>query len=165
MSIAKAGCDRFMHVVLFEPQIPPNTGNVARTCAATGTTLHLVRPLGFQIDDASLRRAGLDYWHLVDLRVHDDLRDVIAEADGQGKACYFFTKFGVRCYADVRYTANDYLIFGKETTGLPEWVHEQYSAQAVRIPMGQAMRSLNLSNTVAIGLYEGLRQLEFPHIS
>lgn len=151
-----------MHVVLFEPQIPPNTGNVARTCAATGTVLHLVRPLGFQIDDSSLRRAGVDYWHLVDVRVHDSLHEVIDEVAREGGQAHFFSKFATRRYTDVRYTSADYLIFGKETTGLPPWVHERYGDQSVRMPMGKAMRSLNLSNTVAIAIYEALRQQDFP---
>ncbi len=151
-----------MHIVLFEPQIPPNTGNVARTCAATGTVLHLVRPLGFQIDDSSLRRAGVDYWHLVDIRLHDSLPEVLDEVGREAGRAYFFTKFASRRYTDVRYTAKDYLIFGKETTGLPSWVRERYGKQSVRMPMGEAMRSLNLSNTVAIAIYEALRQLDFP---
>ena len=151
-----------MHVVLFEPQIPPNTGNVARTCAATGTVLHLVRPLGFQIDDSSLRRAGVDYWHLVDIRVHDSLSEVLDEVVRRAARAYFFTKQATRRYTDVRYAEKDYLIFGKETTGLPPWVHEQHRNQSVRMPMGQAMRSLNLSNTVAIAIYEALRQQDFP---
>lgn len=151
-----------MHVVLFEPLIPPNTGNVARTCAATGTVLHLVRPLGFDIDDSAVRRAGLDYWHLVDLRLHDDLQEVIAEAHAADARCWFFTKHGKRAHSDVQYADNDYLIYGKETTGLPDFVHQQYPADCLRLPMSDAMRSLNLSNTVAIGVYEALRQLGYP---
>lgn len=151
-----------MHIVMFEPQIPPNTGNVARTCVATESVLHLVKPLGFQLDEASVRRAGLDYWHLVDLRLHDDLREVIAEAEAAGASYYFFTKFGTTRYTDVRYKPGDYLIFGKETTGLPDWVHQTYPHRNVRVPMGQAMRSLNVANTAALALYESLRQLDFP---
>ncbi len=154
-----------MHIVLFEPQIPPNTGNIAQTCGATHTTLHLVEPLGFSIDDRDLKRAGLDYWHLVDVRVHKDLHDVMAEAEAAGAACYFLTKFGKTRYTDVTYHANDYLVFGKETTGLPQWVHETYSKFSLRIPMGPDMRSLNLSNTAALVLYEALRQLDFPGLA
>ncbi|PWI58092.1 tRNA (uridine(34)/cytosine(34)/5-carboxymethylaminomethyluridine(34)-2'-O)-methyltransferase TrmL [Sulfoacidibacillus thermotolerans] len=154
-----------MHIVLFEPQIPPNTGNVARTCAATGTVLHLVQPLGFHIDDRSLRRAGVDYWHLVDVRLHEDLHEVIDEAQQSGAQMYFFTKFAKRSYTEVSYHGEDYLVFGKETTGLPPFIHEQYASSCLRLPMGQAMRSLNLSNTVAIALYEALRQLDFPGLS
>ncbi len=151
-----------MHIVMFEPLIPPNTGNVARTCAATGTVLHLVKPLGFQIDDRSLKRAGLDYWHLVDVRLHESLTEVIEEAEANEANFYFFTKFGKKTYSDVRYNASDYLVFGKETTGLPDYVHTTYPDKGLRLPMGPQMRSLNLSNTVAIALYEALRQLSFP---
>ncbi|WP_241712277.1 tRNA (uridine(34)/cytosine(34)/5-carboxymethylaminomethyluridine(34)-2'-O)-methyltransferase TrmL [Sulfoacidibacillus ferrooxidans] len=154
-----------MHIVLFEPQIPPNTGNIARTCAATGTVLHLVQPLGFKIDDSSLRRAGLDYWHLVDTRLHDHLQEVIDEAKQAGANMYFFTKFATHHYTDIAYQTDDYLVFGKETTGLPSFVHESYASSCLRLPMGQAMRSLNLSNTVAIALYEALRQLKFPGLT
>lgn len=151
-----------MHVVLFEPQIPPNTGNIARTCAATGTVLHLVRPLGFDIDEAAVRRAGLDYWPLVDVRLHDDLRDVIRDAESAGSAIYFYTKFAQKWYSEVRHCLTDYLVFGKETTGLPEFVHREYADRLLRFPMGGGVRSLNLSNTVAVAVYEGLRQLGFP---
>lgn len=154
-----------MHIVLFEPLIPPNTGNIARTCAATGTTLHLVEPLGFQIDDRSLKRAGLDYWHLVDVRVRSSLQEVIAEATEQGGMCYFVTKFGQTKYCDVTYHPNDYLIFGKETTGLPDWVHQIHADSSLRLPMGEGVRSLNLANTVAIVLYEALRQMDFLGLS
>lgn len=151
-----------MHIVLFEPQIPPNTGNVARTCAATHTTLHLVEPLGFRIDDSALKRAGLDYWHLVDVRVHASLEEVIQEAEAAGTKCFFYTKYADRRYTEVEYQEGDYLVFGKETTGLPAMVHEVYPESRLRLPMGEGLRSLNLSNAVAIVLYEGLRQLGFP---
>lgn len=154
-----------MHVVLFEPQIPPNTGNVARTCGATGTALHLVRPLGFQIDDAALRRAGLDYWHLVDIRLHDSLQEVFALAQDARQPVHLLTKFGRRQYSDVSFGPDDWLIFGKETTGLPDWVHEQYGDRGLRLPMKEGMRSLNLSNTVAIVIYEALRQQGFPGLT
>ena len=153
---------RFVHVVLFEPLIPPNTGNVARTCAATRTTLHLVEPLGFSIDDRALKRAGLDYWHLVDVRVRASLDEVIAEAAATGNRCYFITKHAQKNYTEVEYREGDYLVFGKETTGLPAAVHEKYPKYRLRLPMGEGLRSLNLSNSVAIVLYEGLRQLGFP---
>lgn len=152
-----------MHVVLFEPLIPPNTGNIARTCAATGTALHLVRPLGFRIDDAAVRRAGLDYWHLVDLRLHDSLPEVIEQAREAGAACHFFTKSAHRSYADVSYGMNDYLIFGKETTGLPDFIPAHYPDRLLRFPMlPSGVRSLNLSNSVAVAVYEALRQQSFP---
>jgi tRNA (cytidine/uridine-2'-O-)-methyltransferase len=154
-----------MHIVMFEPQIPPNTGNVARTCVATDTVLHLVKPLGFSIEDRDLKRAGLDYWEHLDLRLHESLEEVIEEAQQAHADFYFFTKFGKTKYTDITYRTNDYLIFGKETTGLPDFVHEQYPERGLRMPMGPRMRSLNLSNTVAIALYEALRQLDFPHLS
>lgn len=154
-----------MHVVLFEPQIPPNTGNIARTCAATGTVLHLVRPLGFDIDEAAVRRAGLDYWHLVDVRLHDDLHAVIREAEAADSSFYFYTKFAQKRYSGAVHRSTDYLIFGKETTGLPDFVHREYADRLLRFPMGDGVRSLNLSNTVAIAVYEGLRQLGFPGLS
>lgn len=154
-----------MHIVLFEPQIPPNTGNVARTCAATHTTLHLVEPLGFRIDDKTLKRAGLDYWHLVEVKVHPDLHEVIREAEAEGVNCYFYTKYAKKLYTEANYQQGDYLVFGKETTGLPAFVHEHYPDSRLRLPMGEGLRSLNLSNSVAIVLYEGLRQLNFPGLS
>lgn len=154
-----------MHVVLFEPQIPPNTGNVARTCAATGSVLHLVEPLGFDIDDRALKRAGLDYWPFVDVRVHSSLSEVIAEAKQAGSNSFFFTKFARAWYSNVSYRKGDYLFFGKETDGLPRWVHEEHADRLVRMPMGDAVRSLNLSNTVAIAVYEALRQQGFPNLS
>ncbi len=154
-----------MHIVLFEPLIPPNTGNVARTCAATHTTLHLVEPLGFRIDDKTLKRAGLDYWHLVEVKVHPNLQEVIEEAEMAGANCYFYTKHAKKFYTEAKYQSGDYLVFGKETTGLPAFVHEKYPEARLRLPMGEGLRSLNLSNSVAIVLYEGLRQLNFPGLS
>ena len=152
-----------MHIVLFEPLIPPNTGNIARTCAATATVLHLVAPLGFRVDDAAVRRAGLDYWHLVDLRLHDSLPEVVEQARQAGSTCHFFSKFARRSYADAAYAADDYLIFGKETTGLPDYIHTQYPEALLRIPMlPSGVRSLNLSNSVALVVYEALRQQDFP---
>ena len=154
-----------MHIVLFEPQIPPNTGNVARTCAATSTTLHLVEPLGFRIDDKTLKRAGLDYWHLVEVKVHPNLHEVIEEAEAADANCYFYTKFATKIYSEANYRSGDYLVFGKETTGLPAFVHENYPDSRYRLPMGEGLRSLSLSNSVAIVLYEGLRQLNFSGLS
>lgn len=151
-----------IHVVLYQPEIPPNTGNIARTCALTGTTLHLIRPLGFSIDDKSLKRAGLDYWHLLDLNVHDSLGAFFNQYP-QG-SFYFFTTHTTRNYAEVSYDEDCFLIFGKETAGLPESVHKDYPDRLVRIPMldKPGVRSLNLSNSVAIAVYEAYRQLGFP---
>lgn len=149
-----------MHVVLVEPEIPPNTGNVSRTCAVTGTILHLVEPLGFSLDERHLRRAGLDYWDRLQLVVHKSLEAFFQWAS-KGKM-WFFTTSGSRLYTDVTYGRDDYLLFGKETAGLPKWLLEKHPKQCLRIPMGKNIRSLNLSNSVAIVLYEALRQQGFP---
>lgn len=149
-----------MHVVLVEPEIPPNTGNVSRTCAVTGTILHLVEPLGFSLAERHLRRAGLDYWDRLQLVVHKSLEAFFQWAS-KGKM-WFFTTSGSRLYTDVAYGRDDYLLFGKETAGLPKWLLEKHPKQCLRIPMGKNIRSLNLSNSVAIVLYEALRQQGFP---
>jgi tRNA (cytidine/uridine-2'-O-)-methyltransferase len=147
-----------MHVVLYQPEIPPNTGSIARLCAATLTTLHLIEPLGFKIDDKHLKRAGLDYWEFVDLRVHGSWEQFI-ERHREGRFKYF-SKKASRSYTQARYGATDYLVFGPETRGLPEEWLALYRDSAYRIPMmGAGVRSLNLSNAVSIVLYEGLRQL------
>ena len=149
-----------MQVVLIEPEIPPNTGNVSRTCAVTGTTLHLVEPLGFSIEERQLKRAGLDYWHHLDLRMHDSLEEYLRFAEGRNS--WFLTTKGEQLYTDVAYEPDDLLVFGKETAGLPHWLLAKYPQRCVRIPMGQNLRSLNLSNSVSIVLYEALRQQGFP---
>jgi tRNA (cytidine/uridine-2'-O-)-methyltransferase len=147
-----------MHVVLFEPEIPPNTGSVARLCAATLTPLHLIEPLGFKIDDKHLKRAGLDYWEYVDLHVHNSWDDFLTTAGP--KSLLFFSKRASKSYTLIRYTENDFLIFGPETRGLPQELLETNASRFFRIPMmGKGVRSLNLSNAVSIVLYEGLRQL------
>jgi tRNA (cytidine/uridine-2'-O-)-methyltransferase len=147
-----------MQVVLFEPEIPPNTGSIARLCAATLTPLHLIEPLGFKIDDKHLKRAGLDYWEFVDLRVHKSWEAFLGE--NPVKKLLYFSKRASRSYTQVRFRENDYLVFGPETRGLPqEWL-EAHEADCYRIPIfSPAVRSLNLSNAVSIVLYEGLRQL------
>lgn len=150
--------ERPIEIALIEPEIPPNTGAVARTCAATGSPLHLVGKLGFRIDEQSVRRAGLDYWHLVDLRRHESIDDFLASPH-QG-ARYYFTGRAERSYLDVRFQPGDQLIFGKESVGLDESVLEgARPEQLVAIPTIGEVRSLNLSNAVAIALYEALRQL------
>ena len=153
-----------VNVVLYQPEIPPNTGNVARTCALTGTRLHLIRPLGFSIDDRSLKRAGLDYWHLLDLEIHDSL-DSFFESYPEG-SFYFFSTHSTQNYTDVQYPDNSFLIFGRETSGLPEHIYEDRKDRLVRIPMLQkeGVRSLNLSNAVAVAVYEVQRQLGFPYM-
>ena len=147
-----------MHVVLFEPEIPPNTGSVARLCAATLTPLHLIEPLGFKIDDKHLKRAGLDYWEFVDLRVHKSWNDFVASA--RPHRLWFFSKRAVKSYTAAEYSSDDFLVFGPETRGLPQQLLDTEPDVMLRIPMmGTGVRSLNLSNAVSIVLYEGLRQL------
>ncbi|MBF0781006.1 MULTISPECIES: tRNA (uridine(34)/cytosine(34)/5-carboxymethylaminomethyluridine(34)-2'-O)-methyltransferase TrmL [unclassified Granulicatella] len=153
------------HIVLFEPQIPANTGNIARTCAGTNAVLHLIKPLGFSTDDKQLKRAGLDYWHDVSIVYHDNLNDFLTFLGN--KPLYLVTKFAKQVYSDIKFNQNEdnFFIFGKETTGLPEEFMKLYEKQCIRIPMNdEHVRSLNLSNTVAIVLYEALRQQEFIHL-
>ena len=147
-----------LNIVLVEPKIPQNTGNIARTCAATGSRLHLVGPMGFTIDDKKLKRAGLDYWHMLDITYYDSLAQFLSRHNGP---FHFFTTKAQNRYCDVPYHDEDYLVFGKETAGLPEELLVQYPQQCVRLPMRNGARSLNLSNTVAVGVYEALRQLDF----
>jgi tRNA (cytidine/uridine-2'-O-)-methyltransferase len=145
-------------VVLFEPEIPPNTGSVARLCAATLTPLHLIEPLGFKIDDKHLKRAGLDYWEFVDLRVHKSWNDFVASA--RPHRLWYFSKRAVKSYTSAEYSSDDFLVFGPETRGLPQQLLDTEPDVMLRIPMmGTGVRSLNLSNAVSIVLYEGLRQL------
>lgn len=145
------------HVALVEPEIPPNTGNVARLCAATGARLHLVHPLGFQTDEKALRRAGLDYWHLVDLKEHQSFL-AFEEAKVSSGRRYLFSGKAKRSFLDVEYQLGDVFVFGKESVGLPESLLEEHADQVVGIPTLGAVRSLNLANSVALALYEGLRQ-------
>lgn len=149
-----------LHVVLVEPEIPMNTGNIARTCAVTGASLHLIRPLGFDISDRSLKRAGLDYWHLLDVHVYDDLDDFFSKNEVREMWC-LSTK-APRGYTEAQFHDGCYLFFGKETKGLPEDFLAAHSEECLRIPMRPTLRSLNLSNSVAITVYEALRQLDFP---
>ncbi len=148
-----------MHIVLVEPEIPSNTGNIARTCAATGCVLHLVRPLGFSTDDKYLKRAGLDYWRLVDIRYHDSLQEVWnMHPDG---TFYYASTKGGKWYSEMNYQVDDFLVFGKETAGLPKPVLEANPLTVIRIPMREDARSLNLANSVAIIAYEALKQTGF----
>lgn len=149
-----------LNIVLVEPEIPQNTGNIARTCAATGARLHIVKPMGFTIDDKKLKRAGLDYWHLLDLTYYENITEFFEKNEG-GKF-FFFTTKAQRTHSDVTYTDKSYLIFGKETKGLPEELLLEHPDECVRIPMIDDARSLNLSNAVAIGTYEALRQMGYP---
>ena len=149
------------HIVLFQPEIPANTGNIARTCAGTNTHLHLIKPLGFSTDDKMLKR--LDYWEHVNITYHDSIEDFFDATQGE---YYLLTKFGKQTYSDFDFSKEDtdyYFIFGRETTGLPDWVKDKYDT-ALRIPMSENIRSLNLSNT-ALLIYEALRQQNFPGLS
>ena len=148
-----------LNIVLHEPEIPQNCGNIARTCAATGSVLHLIRPLGFDISEKAVRRAGLDYWHLVDVRVYDNLEDFFSKNDVQQLWC-LSTK-APRCYTEAEFQDGCYLLFGKETKGLPEDFLREHYDRCVRIPMREEARSLNLSNAVAITAFEALRQTGF----
>lgn len=151
-----------IHIVLVEPEIPPNTGNIARSCAATGAQLHLVKPLGFSIDDRSLKRAGLDYWPFVKLEVHESLEEFLQKY--QGRRMYLATTKGTHRHTDVSFRDEDMILFGRETRGLPKDLIAQHQEDTLRIPMSAdtRLRSLNLANSVNIVLFEALRQLDFP---
>jgi tRNA (cytidine/uridine-2'-O-)-methyltransferase len=149
-----------LNIVLVEPEIPQNCGNIARTCAATGCRLHLIRPLGFDISEKAVRRAGLDYWHMVEVFDYDSLDDFFAK-NNVGQMWYLSTK-APRSYTEAAFSEDCYLFFGKETKGLPEDFLAAHYDECVRIPMLESARSLNLSNAVAITVFEALRQLDFP---
>lgn len=151
-----------IHIVLVEPEIPQNTGNIARICAVTGAVLHLIRPLGFEITDNRLRRAGLDYWHQLAIEYHDSFTDLkMKYPTGQ-----FFcaTTKATRSYTDYHYVEDTFFVFGKETKGLSDEILEQHTDQLIRIPMRKTLRSLNLANSVSIIVYEALRQMNFPEM-
>lgn len=151
-----------LHVVLVEPEIPPNTGNIARTCAATGAVLHLVKPMGFTVDDSQVKRAGLDYWPYVNLVIHEGLHEFLREY--QNAPLFLATTRGKRSYTEITYPEEAFFLFGKETQGLPKWLVEEKYDQTIRIPMTEQthLRSLNLSNSVSIIVFEALRQKGFP---
>ncbi|MFA9399214.1 MAG: tRNA (cytidine(34)-2'-O)-methyltransferase [Clostridiaceae bacterium] len=150
-----------LNIVLFEPEIPQNTGNIARTCVLTNSKLHLIKPLGFKLEDKYLKRAGLDYWKYLDLSIYDsyeELRDKYKDAN-----FYFSTTHANKFYSDVKYGKDDFIVFGKETAGLPDYIKDKEKDNLIRVPMiKSSTRSLNLSNTVSIIAYEALRQIEFP---
>ena len=150
-----------LNVVLVEPEIPQNTGNIARTCAATGARLHIVKPMGFTIDDKQLKRCGLDYWNLLDITYYENLDKFF---DSNPGSYYFFTTKGLNTHSDVKYEDNCYLFFGKETKGLPEELLLKHKDRCVRLPMRGPARSLNLSNSVCVGVYEVLRQWDYPEL-
>ena len=151
-----------LHVVLVEPEIPPNCGNIARTCAATGSALHLVEPLGFDISDRAVKRAGLDYWHLVDVSVHPNLDALFHACPEAGRDLWLATTKAPRDYSQARFSPDCWLFFGKETKGLPEPFREQFRDRCIRLPMVNEARSLNLANSAAVLIYEALRQNGFP---
>ena len=152
-----------LNLVLVEPEIPQNTGNIARTCAATRSRLHLIKPLGFDISDRAVKRAGLDYWHMVDLTVYENLEDFFARTGAED--LWLTTTKAPRSYAEAEFRDGCWLFFGKETAGLPQEFREAHRDRCIRIPMRPDARSLNLANSVAIVTYEALRQLEFPGLS
>ena len=149
-----------LNIVLVEPEIPQNCGNIARTCAATGARLHLIRPLGFDISEKAVRRAGLDYWDLLEVFDYENLAEFFQKNDVKQMWC-LSTK-APRCYTEANFSDDCYLFFGKETKGLPEDFLEAHRSECIRIPMRNEARSLNLSNAVAITVYEALRQLDHP---
>lgn len=151
-----------LHVVLHEPEIPANTGNIARTCAATGSRLHLVRPLGFDISEKAVRRAGLDYWHLVEVFDYENLQELFRLHPEAAENAWLTTTKAPRSYQEAVFTPDSWLFFGKETAGLPMDFREQFRERCIRLPMVSEARSLNLSNTVAVCVYEALRQTGFP---
>ena len=155
-----------INIVMVEPEIPQNTGNIARTCAAIGAKLHLVKPLGFDISDKYLKRAGLDYWDKLEIEEHDSLEKFLEKYKPEEHHMYYATTKGQHCYSDVDYSKMDevFLLFGKETKGLPEDLLQKYIANTIRIPMREHLRSLNLSNSVAIIVYEVLRQVDFNEL-
>ena len=150
-----------LNLVLVEPEIPQNTGNIARTCSATGARLHLVEPMGFRVDDAKLKRAGLDYWHMLDITYYPNLDAFFQQNDGP---CFYFSTKAPRVYTEPVYPAKVYLVFGKETAGLPEDLLRDNLDHCVRLPMREGARSLNLSNSVAVGTFEVLRQWGWPNL-
>lgn len=151
-----------MNIVLYQPEIPPNTGNIARTCACTGASLHLIRPLGFSTDEKAVRRAGLDYWDKVNVNYYNSFAEL--EEKYSDHNFYFATKFASRYYTGIEYESDDFLVFGQETAGLPEEITERYKENCIRIPMLKEVRSLNLANSVSIILYEALRQNGFNNL-
>lgn len=151
-----------LNIVLVEPQIPQNTGNIARTCAATGARLHLVEPMGFHVDDKKLKRAGLDYWHLLDITYYEDLEDFFQK--NRDRQFFYFTTKGRHIHTEVSYPDNCYLVFGREDAGLPEELLKENEKRCLRLPMKSEARSLNLSNTVAVGVFEVLRQWGYPEL-
>ena len=153
-----------MHIVLVNPEIPQNTGNIARTCAATGARLHLVKPLGFDVSDRAVKRAGLDYWHLVEVTVYESLADLFARRPEAARDCWLATTKAPQDYTAARFSDECWLFFGKETAGLPEAFRTAHYDRCIRIPIREEARSLNLANSAAILVFEALRQQGFPDL-
>ena len=155
-----------LNIVLVEPEIPQNTGNIARTCAAIGAKLHLVKPLGFSIDEKQVKRAGLDYWDKLDIEEHNNFKEFLEKYKPEENNMYFITTKGTHCYSDIDYSNMEevFVLFGKETKGLPEDILKKYIEKTARIPMRPTLRSLNLSNSVAIVAYEIFRQKNFEEL-
>lgn len=151
-----------LNIVLFEPEIPSNTGNIGRTCVATGTRLHLIEPLGFRLNEKAIQRAGMDYWNDLDMTTYLNYEDFLAK--NPGAKIYMATTKARQTYAEVQYEEDCYIMFGKESAGIPEEILVQHPDTAIRIPMNENIRSLNLANSVAIVLYEALRQHNFEHM-
>ena len=154
-----------LHIVLVEPEIPQNCGNIARTCAATGSCLHLVEPLGFDVSEKAVKRAGLDYWHLVTVIVHPNLEDLFEKFPEAAENLWLATTKAPKAYCEADFTADSWLFFGKETAGLPMDFREKYRTRCIRLPMVSDARSLNLANSVAVLTYEALRQNNFPGLT
>lgn len=149
------------HIVLYQPEIPSNTGNIGRTCAATDAELHLIRPLGFSTDDKMLKRAGLDYWPFITVTYYDSIEEFFEKTNGK---YYMLSKFGKKAHSDLDYTnteENHYFVFGRESSGLPDWVKDHHQETLLRVPMTKNVRSLNLANTASILIYEALRQQDY----
>jgi tRNA (cytidine/uridine-2'-O-)-methyltransferase len=152
-----------LNIVLFEPEIPQNTGNIARTCVLTNSKLHLIKPLGFSLDEKHLKRAGLDYWQYLDMEIHESY-EALREKYKDG-TFYFSTTKGTKFYTDIQYKEGDFVVFGRESSGLPDYIRNSNLDNLIRLPMLEtSTRSLNLSNTVAILAYEALRQMDFPNM-
>ena len=154
-----------LNIVLVEPEIPQNCGNIARTCAATGARLHLVKPLGFDVSDSAVKRAGLDYWHLVEVSVYENLADLFEKHPEAKEDCWLATTKAPQDYTKAVFRDNCWLFFGKETAGLPEDFRLAHYDRCIRLPIRAEARSLNLSNSVAVMTFEALRQLDFPHLT
>lgn len=153
-----------LNIVLVEPEIPSNTGNIARTCAATGARLHIIKPMGFTPDDKKLKRAGLDYWQYLDITYYENLENFFEKTNHNNAQYFYFTTKARQTHTEVSYTDNCYLMYGKETAGLPEELLIKNPERCVRLPMMGEIRSLNLSNTVCVGVYEVLRQWDYPEL-